>query len=74
MIIKMVTEFKLTLINFCTPKPDADLYMRMDLPGHHGPRATGCRTTGLLFAKPNLQYLQLMLYEDNQCNDIERRT
>ena len=27
MIIKMVTKFKV-----CTPKPDADLYMRVDLP------------------------------------------
>ena len=31
----MVTEFKLTVVNFCTPKPDADdadLCLRVDLP------------------------------------------
>ena len=27
----MVNEFKLTVVH-CTPKPDADLYMRVDLP------------------------------------------
>ena len=32
MIVKMVNEFKLTVVHFCTPKPDADLLMRVDLP------------------------------------------
>ena len=28
----MVNEFKLAVVHFYTPKPDADLYMRVDLP------------------------------------------
>ena len=32
MIIKMVNEFKLTVVHFACPKPDADLCMRVDLP------------------------------------------
>ena len=57
MIIKMVTKFKV-----CTPKPDADLCMRVDLPpdkkivenqdlatrppGRRGPWAVGRRAAG----------------------------
>ena len=87
MIIKIVTESKLTVVNFCMPKPDADLYMPLDLPPNQKNVENQDRPAGLLWAmgygppdrgpalaKPNLQYLQIMLYEDNHCNDIERRT
>ena len=35
MIIKMISEFKLTVVHFARPnpmEPDADLWMRVDLP------------------------------------------
>ena len=32
MIIKMVNKFKLTVVNFARPKPDADLCIYVDLP------------------------------------------
>jgi len=78
----MVTESKLTVVNFSLPKPDADLYMRLDYRStkkmwkiRTGPLGCcGPPDRGPALAKPNLQYLQIMLYEDNHCNDIERRT
>ena len=32
MLIKMVNKFKLTVVNFACPKPDADLCIHVDLP------------------------------------------
>ena len=60
MIIKMVTEFKLTVVHFARPN-DADLCMREDLPLDQscgksglGHRAAGpSRAAGLLLAKPH---------------------
>ena len=67
MIIKMVTESKLTVVNFCMPKPDADLYMPLDLPPNQKNLENQDRPAGLLramgygppdrgpaLAKPNL--------------------
>ena len=65
MIMKMVTKFKV-----CTPKPDADLCMRVDLPlgkkivenqdlaaGPPGRRAAGPLGCGPAFSKTRVRML-----------------
>ena len=63
MIIKMVTEFKLTVVHVAHPKPDADLCMCVELPldkklwkirtgsRAFGPLGRGLRAGGPAFSK-----------------------